>query len=210
MFAQPIEHKPINLEPYIEPFIHCVVDTQHFAKYAVEARGHLFKLNDPIKCRLQIPVGLKHTWQKVERSKKYEEGEFDYSNNWTVNIRYLIYFNGVQISSAYYSFLNDTNAVPFIHTCDLVCDSNQITVDFDLATAFMLALKEQKPGYHRVNIVAELAKTDGEVNVGERITTGQFILHIDEKEFEKWKLQHKEPTSESIPSNEQGVDEIKK
>lgn len=210
LYAQPIEHKPFNMAPYIEPFVHCAVDTQHFAKYAIEAHYFRFKLNDPIKCRLQIPLGLEQTWKKIENSKKYEKGEFDYSNEWVVNIRYKIYVNGKQISSAYYSYLNDTNAkVPFIQTIDLVHQNEKVYMEFDLATAFVLALREQKPGIHLVNIEAELAKTDGEVNVGERIATGGFYLQIEEKELEEWKLKNKEPETEIDPSGEKGVEEQK-
>ena len=204
LFSQPVDHKlPINSSAYTKPFLDCVTDEKDFAKYAVEAHQYGFNLMDHIKCKLHIPSGINKIWKDIENSNQHKKGDFNYTRDFWIGIRFNLYIDGTKISTAYHAFEKnqvDTGLFTFFFDLDPVDFSAS---EGDIHYAYVELLKNLTKGYHRVIIEAAMPSKNLVTRKSVPIVSGGFIIHSDTAKLETWKeLMFKANNSERYPAVE--------
>jgi hypothetical protein len=188
LFAQPVDEPTfINENAYSQPFLHFVSDEKHFAKYAIEAHSGSFELMEQFKGKLHIPTGINKIWQDVENSNLHTKGEYDYSKDFRVGIRFNFYIGGVLVSTALKNFekpQQDTSSFTFYFELDPL-DFEQGEGDINFAyIEFLKNLK--KKGSHLVIEAALPSKNLNHISYVP-IACGSFYLRYDDIKYGEWK-----------------------
>lgn len=185
--AQPGDDKQVfNESAYTQPFLHCVTDEKDFAKYAIEARQYGFKMMDHIKCKLYIPSGINKIWQTIEKSH-HPKGEFDYTNDFWIGIRFNLYIDGTKVSTAYQIFekkVVDTGSFAFFFDLNPI---NFSATEGEINYAYVELLKKLTNGYHRIYIQAAMPSKNLVTRNSIPIVSGGFLLHAETEKIGKWK-----------------------
>lgn len=188
LFSQPVDTKlPINASAYTNPYLDCVADEKDFAKYAAEAQQYGFDLMDHIKCKLHVPSGIHKIWQDLEKSNLHKKGEFNYTRDYWIGIRFNLYLDGTKVSTAYQNFEKsqvDTGIFTFYFDLNPVDFSAS---EGDIHYAYVELLKNLTNGYHRVVIEAAMPSKDLVTRKSVPIVSGGFIIHSDSEKLETWK-----------------------
>jgi hypothetical protein len=187
LFAQPGD-EPVFLNEiaYSKPFLHLVNDEKYFAKYAFEAHNGFFELMEPIKCKLHIPTGINKIWQDAESSNQHEKGEYDYSKDFGVGIRFNFYVGGVLVSTAYENVerpLKDTGSLTFYFNLDPL-DFEQAEADINYAYIKFLKNIKKKGSY--LGIEAALSSKNLNRKKYVPIAYGSFHLRYDDVKYREW------------------------
>ncbi len=189
LFAQPGPDKDNALKDrsdYSQPFLHCVTDEKYFAKYAIESHSGSFQLMEPIKCKLHIPAGINKIWRDAENSKLHQKGEYDYSQDFWVGIRFNFYAGGVLVSTALKNFekpQQDTGSFTFYFELDPL-DFEQGEGDINFAyIEFLKNLK--KKGSQLVIEAAMPSKNLNHISYVP-IACGSFYLRYDDIKYGEW------------------------
>jgi hypothetical protein len=204
LFSQPGDKNVlINQSAYSKPFLDCVTDEKDFAKYAVEAHQYGFNLMDHIKCKLHIPSGINKIWKDIENSKQHKKGDFNYTHDFWIGIRFNLYIDGTKVSTAYHAFEKnqvDTGLFTFFFDLDPVDFSAS---EGDIHYAYVELLKNLTKGYHRVIIEAAMPSKNLVTRKSVPIVSGGFIIHYDTAKLKTWKeLMSKANNSESYQAVE--------
>ncbi len=187
LFAQPVDEPTfINENAYSQPFLHFVSDEKHFANYAIEAHSGSFELMEQFKGKLHIPTGINKIWQDVENNNLYEKGEYDYSKDFWVGIRFNFYVGGEMVSTAFKKFEKlhqDTNSFTYYFNLNPL-DFEQGEGDINFAyIEFLKNLKKQGS-----QLGLEVALTSKNLNHKSYvpIAYGSFHLSYDEGKYGEW------------------------
>lgn len=187
LFAQPVDEPIfINENAYSQPFLHCVPDEKFFANYAIEAHSGSLKLMNTIKCKLHIPTGINKVWRDAENSNVYKKGEYDYSQDFWVGIRFNFYVAGALVSSALKYFekpLQDTGSFTFYFILDPM-DFDQ--VEGDINFAYIELLKNIKNKGSQLVIEAALPSKKLSEKCYLRLAGSSFYLQYDDIEYREW------------------------
>jgi len=189
LFAQPGPDKDNALKDrsdYSQPFLHCVTDEKYFAKYAIEAHSGSFQLMEPIKCKLHIPSGINKFWRDAENSKLHQKGEYDYSQDFWVGIRFNFYAGGVLVSTALKTFekpRKDDDSFTFYFELDpLDFEQGEGNINF----AFIEFLKKLKKKGSQMVIEAALVSKNLDHKSYVPIACGSFYLRYDDVKYGDW------------------------
>jgi hypothetical protein len=204
LFSQPGDKSVLlNQSAYSQPFLDCVTDEKDFAKYAVEAHQYGFNLMDHIKCKLHIPSGINTIWKDIENSNQHTKGDFNYTNDFWIGIRFNLYIDGVQVSTAYQAFEKnqvDTDLFTFFFDLDPLDFSAS---EGDIHYAYVELLKNLTKGYHSVIIEAVMPSKNLVTRKFVPIVSGGFIIYSDTEKLETWKeFMTKANNSERYPAVE--------
>ncbi len=199
LFSQPGDKNIfINQSAYSQPFLDCVADENDFANYAVEAHQYGFNLMDHIKCKLHIPSGINKIWKDIENSNQHKKGDFNYTHDFWIGIRFNLYIDGTKVSTAYHHFEKnqaDSGLFTFFFDLDPVDFSAS---EGDIQYAYVELLKNLTKGYHRVIIEAAMPSKNLVTRKYVPIVSGGFIIHSETEKLETWKeLMSKANNSES-------------
>lgn len=187
LFSQPGDEPTyINEKAYSESFLHCVTDEKYFAKYALEAHSSSFSLVEPIKCKLHIPVGLNKIWQDIGNSNLHIKGEYDYSKDLLVGIRFNFYVGGILVSTAYKNIEKPKeDDSPFTFYFNLApLDFDQDTDNINIA--YIEFLKNIKKKGSQLVIEAALPSKKLNPRSYVPITCGSFYLQFDDEMYREW------------------------
>ena len=189
LFAQPgpsDNHTFININENSKPFLHCVTDEKYFAKYAIEAHSGFFELMKPIKCKLHIPTGINKIWQDVENSHLHNKGEYDYSKDFWVGIRFNFYVGGVMVSTAFKNFekpQKDTSSFTFCFDLNpLDFEQGEGAINF----AYIQFLKSLKKSGSHLGIEVALSSKNSNHKSYVPIAFKSFYLRYDAVKYGKW------------------------
>lgn len=187
LFGQPGDEPTyINEQAYSQPFLHCVTDEKYFANYAVEAHTSSFKLIEPIKCKLHIPTGINKIWQDVENSNLHKKGEYDYSKDLLVGIRFNFYVGGVLVSTAYRNIEkpkeDDSPFTFYFNLAPLDFEQGEGDINF----AYIEFLKNLKNKGTQLVIEAALSSKNLNHKSYVPIACGSFYLQYDDLEYKEW------------------------
>jgi hypothetical protein len=204
LFSQPGDKNVlINQSAYSQPFLDCVTDEKDFAKYAIEAHQYGFNLMDHIKCKLHIPSGINKIWKDIENSKQHKKGDFNYTNDFGIGIRFNLYIDGTKVSTAYQAYEKnqvDTGLFTFFFDLDPLDFSAS---EGDIHYAYIELLKNLTKGNHRVTIEAAMPSKNLVTRKSVPIVSGGFTIHSDTEKLETWKeLMSKSNNSEKYPAVE--------
>jgi hypothetical protein len=187
LFAQPVDEPVfINEIAYSKPFLHLVTDEKYFAKYAIEAHNDFFELMEPIKCKLHIPTGINKIWQDAESSNQHNKGEYDYSKDFGVGIRFNFYVGGVLVSTAYENVerpLKDTSSLTFYFNLDPLDFEH---AEGDINYAYIEFLKNIKKKGSYLGIEAALSSKNLNQKKFAPIAYGSFHLRYDDVKYGEW------------------------
>jgi hypothetical protein len=185
--AQPVDGPAyINEEAFTQPFLHCVPDEKYFAQYAVEAHSGLLNLIEPIKCKLHIPTGLNKIWQDAENSNLHLKGEYDYSKDLTVGIRFNFYVGGVLVSTAFENLNKpekDNSSFTFYFNLDPL-DFKQGKGNINIA--YIEFIKKIKKKGSQLVIEAALSSKNSNHKNYVRIACGSFYFQFDDIKYREW------------------------
>jgi hypothetical protein len=188
--AQPGPHESnafINDAAYSKPFLHCVTDEKYFAKYVTEAHTGSFYLTESLKCKLHIPTGINKIWKDAENSKVHKKGEYDYSNDFWIKLRFNFYIGGVLVSSALENFKKpQQDAESFTFYFDL----NPLHFEQKLGNineAYLTFLKNIKKKGSQLVIEATLPSKNATHNSYIPIASSSFYLRYDDSTYQSWK-----------------------
>ena len=188
LFAQPVDEPTfINENAYSQPFLHFVSDEKHFAKYAIEAHSGSFELMEQFKGKLHIPTGINKIWQDAENSNLHKKGEYDYSKDFRVGIRFNFYVGGVLVSTAFKNFekpQQDTSSFTFYFELDPL-DFEQDEGDINFA--YIEFLKNLKKKGSQLVIEAALPSKNLNHKSYVPIACGSFYLRYDDIKYGEWK-----------------------
>jgi hypothetical protein len=186
-FAQPVDEPTfINENAYSQPFLHFVSDEKHFAKYAIEAYSGSFVLMEQFKGKLHIPQGINKIWQDVENSNLHKKGEYDYSKEFLVGIRFNFYVGGVLVSTALKNFekpQKDTSSFTFYFHLDPL-DFEQ--AEGDINFAYLQFLKNINRKGSQLVIEAALPSRNLDHKSYVPIACGSFYLRYDDIKYGEW------------------------
>jgi hypothetical protein len=187
LFAQPVDEPVfINEIAYSKPFLHLVTDEKYFAKYAIEAHNDFFELMEPIKCKLHIPTGINKIWQDAESNNQHNKGEYDYSKDFGVGIRFNFYVGGVLVSTAIKNFEKPQK---YTGSFTFYFDINPL--DFEQAEgninyAYIEFLKNIKKKGSYLGIEAALSSKNLNQKKFVPIAYGSFHLRYDDVKYGEW------------------------
>ncbi len=187
LFSQPGDkEKFYNQSAYSEAFLHCVTDEKYFANYAIEARTSSFELMDVLKCKLHVPAGFNKIWKDLEKSNFNKLGEFDYSKDSFIGLRFNFYIGGVMVSNAFKKVekTNDESG-SFTYYFDLN------PLDFgqslgELNSAYIELLKNLKNKGRLIVIQAALASKTINSNNYLPFANSNFYMLYDDLTHQKW------------------------
>lgn len=186
LFAQPAH--PPTLDDR-RPFLDCVSDTADFAKFAAEAYQDSFELMDEIHCKLHIPAGINATWQEVEKSGLQKKGEYNYTHDFWVGVRFNFYLDGTKVSTAYQGFekpQKDTASFTLYFDLDPLDVS---TGEGNLNYAYVELLKNLKAGNHEIVIEAAVPSKNLVTRTAVPFASGKIQMLSDDEKYDKWKAQ---------------------
>lgn len=184
--AQPVDQDNIrNEQAYLQPFLHCVKDVSHFAKYAVEARPTLFEFTDVIHCKLHIPKGVNKVWADIENSKKYRKGEYNYTNDHWVYLRFNFYLNGEKISTAVTTLERSEGVGPYtyVFSLDPLAESDDMNL---LQQAYLELLSKVKKPFSNIAIQVVMPSKNLVTRSYVPIVSGLFTLKADSSKISAW------------------------
>jgi hypothetical protein len=186
--AQPgDDHTFFNEKAYTQPFLHCVTDEKHFAQYAVDAKQHGFEMTETLKCKLHIPTGINPIWQNIEKSNLHNKGDFDYTTDFWIGVRFNFYVDGTKVSTAYQIFEKatiDRGAFTFHFNLD---PTNFSESEGSINYAYVELLKTLKTGYRQIVVEAAMPSKNLVTRSFVPIVSGGIILHADSAKLDKWK-----------------------
>jgi hypothetical protein len=187
LFAQPGDEPTyINEKAYTQAFLHCVTDEKHFATYAIEAHSGNFDITEPFKCKLHIPTGINKIWRDAENSNLHTKGDYDYSHDFWVGIRFNFYVGGVLVSKAIKKIekpQKDTNSFTFYFNLDPL-DFEQSKGDINIA--YIECLKNIKNKGSQLGIEAALTSKNLNHKNYIPIAYGSFYLRYDDLKYREW------------------------
>ncbi len=187
LLAQPGDEPVfINEKAYTQAFLHCVTDEKYFAKYAIEAHSGTLELMKPIKCKLHIPTGINKIWRDAENSNVNNKGDYDYSQDFWVGIRFNFYVGGVLVSTAFKNFekpQKDTSSFTFYFDLDPL-DFEQSKGDINFA--YIEFLKNIKKKGSQLGIEAALTSKNSNQKSYIPIAYGSFYLQYDDVKYREW------------------------
>jgi hypothetical protein len=163
-----------------------VPDEKYFAHYAVEAHSGLFNLIEPIKCKLHIPTGLNKIWRDAENINLPTKGDYDYSNDFGVGIRFNFFVGGVLVSTAYTHIekpQEDDSPFTFYFNLDPL-DFEQSEGDINIA--YIECLKNIKNKGSQLGIEAALTSKNSNQKNYKPIAYGSFYIRNDDVEYREW------------------------
>ena len=185
--AQPVDEPSfINEKAYTQAFLHCVSDEKYFAKYAIEAHPGSFELMEPIKCKLHIPGGINQVWQEATKSNLYKKGEYDYSKDFWVGIRFNFYFGGELVSTSFEEFekpQQDAGLFTYYFELDPL---NFEKGEGDINFAYIELLKKLKRKGSQLVIEAALPSKNLDHKSFVPIASGSFYLRYDDVKYTEW------------------------
>ena len=187
LLAQPGDEPVfINEKAYTQAFLHYVTDEKHFAKYAIEAHSGSLELMKPIKCKLHIPTGINKIWRDAENNNVNAKGDYDYSQDFWVGIRFNFYIGGVMVSTAFKNFekpQKDTNSFTFYFDLNPL-DFEQSKGDINFA--YIEFLKNIKKKGSQLGIEAALTSKNLNHKNYIPIAYGSFYLRYDDLKYREW------------------------
>ncbi len=187
LFAQPGDEPVfINEIAYSKPFLHLVNDEKYFAKYAIEAHNGFFELMEPIKCKLHVPTGINKIWQDAENSNLHMKGEYDYSKDFMVGIRFNFYVGGILVSTAYRNIekpKEDDSPFTFYFNLDPLNFEQRAS---DINFAYIVFLKNLKKKGSQLVIEAALSSKNLDIKSYVPIASGSFHLRYDDVKYGEW------------------------
>jgi hypothetical protein len=179
--AQEITYPDLN-----NPFLDLVNDEKYFAKYAQEVHSGSFDLMEPIKCKLHIPSGINKIWQDAENSKLYNKGEYDYTNDFWVGIRYNFYIAGEVVATAFEDFEKpqiDTGFTFYFELNPIDFEQGEGDINF----AYTELINKLKNGGSQLVIEAALPSKNLNFKSYVSIAMGSFYLRFDQTKYTAWK-----------------------
>jgi hypothetical protein len=186
LFAQPgDEPSYINEKAYTQAFLHCVTDEKYFAKYAIEAHSGNFDITEPFKCKLHIPTGINKVWRDAENSNLHTKGDYDYSKDFWVGIRFNFYVGGKLVSKAFKKIekpQKDTNSFTFYFNLDPL-DFEQSEGDINIA--YIECLKNIKNKGSQLGIETALTSKNSNHKNYIPIAYGSFYLRYDDLKIQR-------------------------
>jgi hypothetical protein len=185
--AQPGEEAQETTYQYLnKPFLDLVNDEKYFAQYAQEVHSGSFDLMEPIKCKLHIPSGINKVWLDAENSKQYNNGDYNYANDFWVGIRFNFYIAGEVVATAFEDFEKPQEDTGFTFYFELnPIDFEQGEGDINFVYTELIN-KLQKSGSQLV-IEAVLPSKNLNVKSYVSIATGSFYLRFDQTKYTAWK-----------------------
>jgi len=187
LFAQPGDkNSVINQSAHSQPFLHCVTDEKYFAKYAIEAQTSSFELMELIKCKLHIPKGINKIWQDAKSNNVHKKGEYDYSKDFWVGIRFNFYVGGALVSTAFEDFekpqKDDSSFTYYFELDPLNFEKDEGDINF----AYVELLKKIKNTGSQLVIEAVLPSKNLNHKSYIPIVSSSFYLRYDDTKYAEW------------------------
>jgi hypothetical protein len=187
LLAQPVDGPVLfNEKAYSKAFLDYVTNEKYFAKYAIEAHHGSFELTEKIKCKLHIPYGINKVWQDLENSNLHKKGDYDYSKDFWIGIRFNFYVGGVLVSSAFENFEKpklDTSSFTFYFDLDPLDFEQE---EGDINFAFIEFIKKIKKNGSQLVIEATLPSKNFNEKTYSPIVSGSFRLRFDDAKYREW------------------------
>lgn len=203
LLAQPVEvKKPKDQSESSKPYLICARNEREFAQNAAEAQSSIFEISDTINCKLHLPFGINKIATEIEKSKMHKKGEYDYSKDFWIGIRFNFYVDGVKVSTAYHDFENpkDKNA-SYTYSFSLYADE-YATDEGSLNFAYIALLKSLKNPNSSIVIEAAMPSKNLVTKSFVPITNCNFTYKIDPEKHVIWKNQTNKEIHQQAVENE--------